>query len=57
MFKKFYNSRNLLLAVAMTCQALFVAAIAAEKPTVINVKPGKNALANAIRKASSMNGD
>ena len=43
MFKKFYNSRNLLLAVAMTCQALFVAAIAAEKPTVINVKPGKNA--------------
>ncbi|MGN1264353.1 MAG: right-handed parallel beta-helix repeat-containing protein [Muribaculaceae bacterium] len=41
----------------MTCQALFGAAIAADKPTVINVKPGKNALTNAIRKASGIKGD
>ena len=43
MFRKLYNLHILLLTVAMTCKALFGATIAAEKSTVINVKPGKNA--------------
>ena len=57
MFVKFCKLHLLLFAVAVTSLAFSSGVNAAGKPTVINVKPGRNALPNAISKAAGIEGD
>ena len=57
MFVKFCKLHLLLFAVAVSFLAFSSGVNAAGKPTVINVKPGRNALPNAISKAAGIEGD
>lgn len=57
MLGKFCKLYLFFITLTVICQVFACGVYAAGKPTVINVKPGRNALPEAISKAANIEGD